>query len=373
MYDRFLSMSRRIRRTPYTARVEAAGVQAYTSYNHMLLPTVFESLEADYWHLCEHVQVWDVSCERQVELKGPESQKLVQLMTPRDISRAELLQGLYVPLCDVDGSIVNDPIAIKLDDEHWWLSIADSDVRLWAIGLATGYGLDVSVHEAQIWPLAVQGPKADTLMARVFGDEVKSIRFFRGKMLEFEGCSMYVARSGWSKQGGFEIYLNDANLAEPLWDRLMQEGEDLNVRAGCPNLIERMESGLLSFGNDMCPDNNPFECGLDAFINLDRQIDALSLDALRKLEGKHIRQLKGVLFADNQLIDNSVISADDGSVIGVITSQTWSPRYQKFMVFAMFERVFAESNDRIHIGDRTGLICDLPYPQACLEQPLELT
>ena len=209
-----LSVSRRTRSTPFTSRVEAAGVKGYTVYNHMLLATEFESFEADYWHLCEHVQVWDVSCERQVAIEGPDAYRLVQLMTPRDLSKAKVGRCFYLPLCDVDGGIVNDPIAIKLDEQRWWLSIADTDVVLWAKGLATGMGLNVKVYEPDVWPVAVQGPKAEQLMARVFGEHVKDIGFFQIRPLQYQSqqgmVSLQVARSGWSKQGGFEIYVDNA-------------------------------------------------------------------------------------------------------------------------------------------------------------------
>ena len=79
-----ISPSRRLRRTPFSDGVEAAGVKAYTVYNHMLLPTVFRSVEEDYHHLKQAVQVWDVACERQVELRGPDAGRLMQLLTPRD-------------------------------------------------------------------------------------------------------------------------------------------------------------------------------------------------------------------------------------------------------------------------------------------------
>jgi dimethylsulfoniopropionate demethylase len=360
MFGKFLSMSRRIRRTPFTRRVEAAGVTSYTAYNHMLLPTVFESVEADYWHLCEHVQVWDVSCERQVEISGPDSQRLVQLMTPRDIGRAKPLQCFYVPLCDVDGGIVNDPIAINLYGDRWWLSIADSDVGLWAQGLATGYGLDVSIREAQVWPLAVQGPKAETLMSRVFGDTVHDIRFFRGAMLDFSGQSMLVTRSGWSKQGGFEIYLNDAELAEPLWDALFEQSADLNARAGCPNLIERIESSLLSYGNDMTCHTNPFECGLDAFIDLDADIESLSLPALRALQGKHEWLLSGIALDQKGEIDQTTITLNN-QIVAEITSQVFSPRYQKQLLLAMIDRDYLTQNQTIMIDGVQGKISPLPF------------
>lgn len=367
MKDKNLSISRRTRSTPFTHRVEATGVKAYTVYNHMLLPTVFVSLEDDYRHLCEHVQVWDVSAERQVEIKGPDAIRLVQLMTPRDISKAQDLQGMYVPLCNEHGGIINDPIAIRHSADRWWLSIADSDVKLWAQGLATGYGLDVEVFEPDVSPLAVQGPKAEDLVARLFGESIRAIRFFRGEMLEFQGHSMYVARSGWSKQGGFEIYLDDPSLGEALWDELFTLGEDLNVRAGCPNLIERMESGLLSLGNDFDDSNNPFECGLDKYIKLDADIESLSLPALRDLAGQQKKQLMGLVFDQQMDVLPHRIMINNKNV-GKITSQCWSPRYRKYLAFSMMNRDYLASHQDLEIDGIFGKITGLPFSTDLLQQ-----
>ena len=360
MADKFLSISRRTRKTPFTPCVEAAGVKGYTVYNHMLLPTFFDSNEADYWSLCENVQVWDVSCERQIEVSGPDSERLIQLMTPRDISKAVVGQGLYAPLCDENGMLINDPVLIKFAADNWWVSIADSDVRLWARGLAYGLGLDVQIREAAIWPLAVQGPKAEELVARVFGDEIRGIRFFRSKMLEFNGKSMMVMRSGYSKQGGFEIYLNDPDLAQPLWDELFARGADLKVRAGGPNLIERIESGLLSYGNDMNFTHNPFECGLDAYIDLEADIESMSLDALRAIRGRHVHQLVGIVFDEVVEFDDFRIDVD-GVQVGDVRSQVWSPRHRKFLTMVMMKRNFLAANSGVTIGGKLGNIVDLPF------------
>jgi len=355
-----LSISRRTRSTPFTNRVTACGVKAYTVYNHMLLPTVFASLEEDYWHLCEHLQVWDVSVERQVEIAGADASRLVQLMTPRDISKAQDKQCFYVPLCNQHGGIVNDPIAIRHSPERWWLSIADSDVKLWAQGLAVGFGLDVEVFEPDVWPLAVQGPKAEDLVARLFGEEIRNIRFFRGEMVSFQGREMYMARSGWSKQGGFEIYLNDTNLAEPLWDELFRLGADLHVGPGSPNLIERMESGLLSYGSDIDDSVNPFECGLDHFLNLDADINSLSLPALKKISGQHKRQLMGLIFNQKMSFDSLKIEIAD-RIVGEITSHSWSPRYSKYLAFAIFNRDYLENNTSIVVNGVSATIAALPF------------
>jgi len=204
-----LAVSRRQRSTPYTARVEALGVSDYSIVNHTVLPKGFaRSVEEDYWHLCEHVQLWDVSCQRQVELKGEDAAYLTQLMTPRDLRHACVGQCFYAPIIDQFANMLNDPIILKLAEDHFWLSIADSDVLLWAKGLALGYGLNVYIDEPDVSPLAVQGPKSDDVMAKVFGDVVRDIGFFKFSQLNFQGNPLVIARSGYSKQGGFEIYLN---------------------------------------------------------------------------------------------------------------------------------------------------------------------
>jgi dimethylsulfoniopropionate demethylase len=236
-----ISPSRRLRRTPFSDGVEAAGVKAYTVYNHMLLPTVFRSVEEDYHHLKNAVQVWDVACERQVEVRGPDATRLVQMLTPRDLRGMLPGQCYYVPMVDETGGMLNDPVAVKLSEDRWWISIADSDLLLWVKAMANGYRLDVLIDEPDVSPLAVQGPLADDLMARSSAKRARHpllpLRAFR-----FQGRDLVVARSGYSKQGGFEIYVEGADIGMPLWNALMEAGRDLDVRAGCPN-ADRADRG----------------------------------------------------------------------------------------------------------------------------------
>lgn len=278
-----IALSRRLRRTPFSDGVEAAGVKGYTVYNHMLLPTMFRSVEEDYRHLKEAVQVWDVACERQVELRGPDAARLMQMLTPRDLRGMLPGQCLYVPIVDETGGMLNDPVCVKLADDRFWISIADSDLLYWVKGLVQGYRLDVLVDEPDVSPLAIQGPRADDLMAAVFGDAVRQVRFFRFGVFDFQGRNMVIARSGYSKQGGFEIYLEGGDLGMPLWNALMEAGKQWDVRAGCPNLIERIEGGLLSYGNDMTDDNTPHECGLGRFCNTQTAIGCIGRDALLRV------------------------------------------------------------------------------------------
>jgi dimethylsulfoniopropionate demethylase len=267
----------------------------------MILPKGFQrTIEEDYWHLKEHVQLWDVACQRQVELKGPDAARLAQLMTPRNLGNAITGQCLYAPMVDDNGRMLNDPVILKLAGDHFWFSIADLDMLLWAKGLAVGLGLDVSIDEPDVSPLAVQGPKADDLMEAVFGVKVRQIGFFRFQKLDFLGEPLIVARSGYSKQGGFEIYLDDSSKGETLWDTLWQSGQQYNVSPGCPNLIERIEGGLISYGNEMTRNNNPLECGLEKFCQLDGSIDYIGREALEQVHQRGPeRMIRGVIFDGN--------------------------------------------------------------------------
>lgn len=323
-----LSVSHRLRRTPFTEGVTAAGVKAYTVYNHMLLPTVFRSVEEDCAHLKSAVQVWDVACERQVELRGPDASRLMQMLTPRDLRGMLPGQCYYVPIVDETGGMLNDPVALKLSEDRWWVSIADSDLLFWIKGVAYGLRLDVLVDEPDVSPLGIQGPLSDKLAARVFGDSVTDLRFFRYGWFNFQGTDMLIARSGYSKQGGFEIYVPDTNVGMPLWNALMEAGEDLDVRAGCPNLIERVEGGLLSYGNDMTRQNTPHECGLGKFCNTQTAIGCIGRDALLRvsMEGP-IRQIRAIQ------IDGPKVPICDAhwplmvgdKTVGRVSSAVWSP------------------------------------------------
>ena len=363
-----MAVSRRTRSTPYSRRIEAQGVKGYTVYNHMLLATGFSSVEDDYWHLRQHVQLWDVACERQVEVAGPDAARLVQMMTPRNLGKAVVGQCVYAPLTDEKGGMVNDPIILKLAEDRFWLSIADSDVLLWARGLAVGMGLDVHVFEPDVSPLAVQGPKAEDLMAAVFGAEVRDIRFFRFKWLEFDGHPLLIARSGWSKQGGFEIYLDRSDLGERLWDELWQAGQPFNVAPGCPNLIERIEGGLFSYGNDFTNDHNPLECALEAYCDLDGGFDFLGKAALRQARADGLnRQIRGIRFGGETCPSCREVWPvfQMGQKAGEITSACFSPALEANIAIAMIDRSAWEIGTGVEIetpeGQRKGRVCALPF------------
>lgn len=353
-----LSPSRRLRRTPFSEGVEAAGVKAYTVYNHMLLPTVFRSVEEDYHHLKNAVQVWDVSVERQVELRGPDAGKLMQMLTPRDLRGMLAGQCYYVPIVDETGGMLNDPVALKLAEDRLWVSIADSDLLYWIKGLAYGYRLDVLVDEPDVSPLAVQGPKADELMRRVFGEAVNDLRFFRFRHFDFQGRELVIARSGYSKQGGFEIYVEGGDIGMPLWNALMEAGKDLDVHAGCPNLIERIEGGLLSYGNDMTDDNTPHECGLERFCDTHLAIGCVGRDALLRVAKEGPVQQIRALSIDGPALPSCdqwwpVVSSK--KTVGRVSSAAWSPDFNTNVAIGMVRLSHWDHGDRVQVKTPEGL------------------
>jgi dimethylsulfoniopropionate demethylase len=368
-----LSISRRTRRTPYSDRVQAAGPTGYTVYNHMLLPTGFAGLEDDYWHLREAVQVWDVACERQVQLAGHDAMRLAQLLTVRDLSSLTIGRCMYAPVVDQYGRMINDPIITRVDDERVWVSIADSDVALWAGGLAAGMAMEVDVTEADVWPLALQGPLADDVAAAVFGDEVRQLGFFRWARFAFGGEHLLIARSGWSAQGGFEIYLEDASMGFYLWDAIVQAGEELDIRPGAPNLIERIEGGLLSYGNDMTREHSPLECGLDRFCSLDTVSltpqTSLGIDAVRAEASLGVtRRIRGLVIDGDAITPPTEawpLSVGD-IAIGSVGSAVWSPRLSTNVAIAMVGRRWCASGTAVLVhtsdGVRDATVVDLPFP-----------
>ena len=360
--------SRRLRSTPYTDRIEAHGVSSYTVYNHMLLPASFKSLESDYHHLKEFVQVWDVAAERQVEITGKDSAKLVQLMTCRDLSKSKIGRCYYSPLVDQEGLLVNDPIINKLAEDRWWISIADSDVIFFAKGIASGNKFEVEIKEPNVNILAVQGPLAENLMAKLFGEEIRDLKFFNFKYFNYKEHKYFIARSGWSKQGGFEVYVEDDIAGQDLYDYLFEFGKEFNIRPGCPNLIERIESALLSYGNDFDNRDNPFEANFHKFVNLDSDVNFLGKEKLKKIQQDGItRKLMGVKIDSNKIdmYCEKTLFDDKNNIVGYVRSATYSPTFKKVIGIAMINKPYWNSKDqfKIDIDERifVGTVCDLPF------------
>ena len=369
-----LNFSRRIRRTPFTASAEKYGVTGFSVVNHTLLPKSFQnSIEDDYLHLQKYAQIWDVGCQRQVEIKGKDSLKLIELMTPRSISELKPGKCLYIPLTDENGGLINDPILIKISDEHYYLSVADSDVLLWARGLAIGFGLNVRIREPDVWPLAVQGPKAANVLAKVFGEQIHLIKKFNFDYFSFDGSSQLIAKTGYSRIGGFEIYLSRPELGTFLWETILKAGRSENIRPGSPNIIDRVEAGLLSYGNEMTVENTPLECNMDDFVDINKEADYIGKKVLlRQIKYGIKRRIRGVVYEGPKLPTISkplkVFDTDKRTIVGSLTSGAFSPNFKSNIGLGMVNDGYWDNNKKIlvNIADkefREGLIKDLPLIQ----------
>lgn len=368
------SPSTRVRRSPFFEATVAEGVRAFSSYNQMLMPTGFGDSEGEYWQLVNGVSLWDVAVERQVQITGPDAGRLAQILSPRDLSKCAVGQGKYVALCNHAGTIINDPIVLKLDEDRYWLSIADSNILFWSRAIAAERGLDVEIVEPDVSPLAVQGPKAEEVVASIFGGWVRDLKYFWFRETSIEGIPLVVGRSGFSKQGGFELYLMDGSKGTALWNIVREAGRPWDIGPGYPNTIERIESGLLSYGGDTDDATNPFEVRLGKYVDLDVPGDVVGpggivgMEALRRLhaQGPTRRQLGIILDADAPAETHAAwygIMAE-GRKLGDMTCGVWSYRLMRNIGFALISSDCAPG-ERVEVmkdGNRLpATLTELPF------------
>lgn len=322
-----------IRKSAYFDATLRAGVRCFSVYNHMFIPAHFGNPEAEYARLIDGVVMWDVAAQRQVEIAGPDAARLVQYLTPRNLAGTKVGQGRYVPLCDHDGLLINDPVLLKLAEDRFWLSVADSDIHLWAAAIGRERGWNVRVFEPDVSPLAVQGPKAVEVIAALFGDWVRELRYFGFRETALDGIPLVLARSGWSKQGGYELYLTESRHGSALWDKVAQAGAPHGIIPGAPNDIERVESGLVSYGSDMrlqVVPANPFEMGLGGLVNIDSGHDFVGRAALMSLAGAPPARLRCGFRVDGTPPSpgHQVAVMRGDEQVGFLTELVFSPRLQ---------------------------------------------
>jgi len=340
-----LNPTTRLRRSPYYEATVAAGAASFSVYNRMLLPSGYGDAEAEYWRLLRGVTQWDVAAQRQVELGGADAGRLAQILATRDLSKCAVGRGKYVALCNHAGTIINDPVLLKLSDDRYWLSIADSNIVFWARAIAAERGLNARVTEPDVSPLALQGPKAEEVAATIFGDWVRELKHFAFREARIEGIPLMVARSGWSKQGGFELYLMDGARGGELWNIVREAGRPWDIAPGYPNGIERIESGLLSWGGDTDDATNPFEVRLGKYVDLDVGDDVIGIKALRGIHarGAARHQLGLVLDGERPAPPHAVWHAvrAGGRKVGDMTCGVWSPRLKQNIGLALLARDIA--------------------------------
>ena len=358
-----------IRKSPFFDATVRWGATGFSVYNHMYIPRDFGNPEQNFWNLIQTAILCDVAVERQVEITGPDAAKFTQFLTPRDLSAMAVGQCKYVILTNQHGGILNDPVLLRLGANHFWLSLADSDVLFWAQGVALNAGYDVTISEPDVSPLQLQGPQSGKIMQSLFGSEIADLKYYWCRPLQLDGIDLLVSRTGWSSELGYELFLRDSKDGDRLYETIMQAGQPFDLYPGHTSTIRRIEGGMLSYHADMDINTNPFELGLDRFVDLDMEDDFVGKDALRQIKTAGVKRrqigvvIDGPPFTQpNTRFWNMVI---DGRVIGKVTSAVYSPRLEKNIALAMVASENAGLGTEYLVsardGDRMAIAVEKPF------------
>ncbi|NND01932.1 MAG: glycine cleavage system protein T [Acidimicrobiia bacterium] len=354
-----IGRSPRLRPSPYFEATIRAGVEAFTTYNHMLLPMRYTSTEDEYESLIHGVTIWDVAAQRQVEIEGPDAAALTQYLCTRDVSRIKPGQARYTFMCNYQGGVINDPVLLKLAEDHFWLSLADRDILLWVQAVAAERGFDAKVREPDVAPLQVQGPLSGDLIGDVFGSTVRDQKYYHFVELEHEGVPLVVSRTGWSGEFGYEVFLRDSSKGEWLWELLFAAGAKYGVKPAAPNQIRRIEGGILSCGTDTDDSVTPLELGFDRLVQFESESDFIGRAALAAQKSRGVeRRLTGFRFGGEPLRVNSLYLdvSRNGERVGRVTSIIYSPRFEANIGFAMVGAEHAEPGTELEIHLHTGTV-----------------
>jgi glycine cleavage system aminomethyltransferase T len=342
-----------IRKSPYFDSTVKWGATGFSVYNHMYIPRDFGDPEKNFWNLINDAILCDVAVERQVEITGPDAAEFTQLLTPRDLSNLSIGQCKYVLITNNEGGLLNDPILLRLGENHFWLSLGDSDILLWAQGVAINSGLDVSIKEPDVSPLQLQGPKSIDIMKVLFGDEIINIKYYWLIETELNGIPLVVSRTGWSSELGYEIYLRDGSRGNELWELIMEAGKPFNLQPGHTSSIRRIEGGMLSYHADADINTNPFELGMDRLINLDNDNKFIGKNALIKIKSRGVKRKQVGIIIDCDPLKGPNTTfwpiIKNGNQIGKITSAVYSPRLNKNIALGMIEIDHTEINTLFEI------------------------
>ncbi|MCF4098110.1 glycine cleavage T C-terminal barrel domain-containing protein [Maritalea mediterranea] len=363
------SFGTQVRKSPYSDAALRWGAKGFSVYNHMYIPRDFGDPEQNFWNLVNHATLADVSVERQVEIKGPDAAKFTQYICSRDLSKCEVGQCKYVLITDQDGGVINDPILLKLAEDHFWLSIADSDVLLWARGVAVNAGMDVELSEPDVSPLQLQGPKSRDILRACFGEEPTKLKYFRFMEYDWHGIPLIISRTGWTSELGYEIYLRDGAAGGRLWEHIMDIGYSMGLRPGHTSAIRRIEAGMLSYHADMNLANNPYELNLDRLVDLEMEADFIGKEALTRIKKKGVKQrlvgleIEGAPFVGTN--DFFWPIRRDGAQVGTVTSAVYSPRLEKNIGLATLRVEHTDLGTELivdKLGEtRVGTIVPIPF------------
>ena len=328
-----------IRKSPYFNSTVKWGATGFSVYNHMYIPRDFGNPEQNFWNLINEAILCDVAVERQVEITGPDAYKFVQLLTPRDLSKLAVGQCKYVLITNHEGGILNDPVLLRLSENHFWLSLGDSDILLWAQGVAVNSGLNVKIIEPDASPLQLQGPNSGKIMQKLFGESIIELKYYWFKELELDGIPLIVSRTGWSSELGYELFLRDGSKGDLLWEKIMEAGKNLGLKPGHTSSIRRIEGAMLSYHADADINTNPYEVGLDRLVSLDSDINFIGKDALKKIKENGVKRKQVGLIIDCDPLKGPNTTfwkiKKNNKIVGKVTSAVYSPRLKKNIALAM--------------------------------------
>ena len=369
MSNKNFGFGTQIRKSPYFDSTVKWGATGFSVYNHMYIPRDFGSPEQNFWNLIEKSILCDVAVERQVEITGPDAYKFIQLLTPRDLSKLSIGQCKYVLIVNNDGGILNDPVLLRLAENHFWLSLADSDVLLWAQGVAVNSGLDVKISEPDVSPLQLQGPTSQEIMVKLFGEDIRDLKYYWLREYQLDGIPLIVSRTGWSSELGYEIYLRDGSKGNELYEKIMAAGKEHGIQPGHTSSIRRIEGGMLSYHADADIHTNPYELGFDRLVNLETDIDFIGKEALKKIKQDGIKRKQvGLIINCNPLSGPNTTFwpiEKNGKKIGKVTSAVYSPRLKKNIALAMIQINYSELGNQLdvqtHEGKYSATIVEKPF------------
>ena len=335
-----------IRKSPYFDSTLKWGAQGFSVYNHMYIPRDFGDPEQNFWNLVNDAILCDVAVERQVEITGPDAAEFVQKLTPRDLSKMKVGQCKYIFIVNNDGGLLNDPILLRLGENHFWISLADSDILLWAQGVAINSGLDVKITEPDVSPLQLQGPKSGLIMQKLFGEDILNLRYYWLRELELDSIPLVVSRTGWSSELGYEIYLRDSKYGSDLWEKIMAAGVQYGLKPGHTSTIRRVEGAMLSYHADADINTNPFELGLERLINLNTENNFIGKKALVDIQEKGVQRIQVGLILNCERLkgpNTSFWPVTKGNThIGKVTSAVYSPRLDQNIALAIVSIEYSE-------------------------------
>ena len=364
-----IGIGTRIRKSPYYDSNIKYGVKGFTIYNKMYLPTGFDDPEKEYESLINDVTFGDFAAERQIEISGPDAYDFIKYIQPRNLEKCQIGYCKYIILTDNEGGIINDACLLRLEDDKFWISPGDGDVILWLQGLAINSGMNVSIHEPDVSPLQISGPKSGKLIQKLFDGEHDDLGYYKARKTSLDNIPMVIARTGWSGELSYELYLQDGSLGNDLFEKVYDAAKEFNGRVIAPNTIRTIEGGILSYGSDFDRSHNPFTIGFDRLVDLDQKNDFIGKDALRKIKERGLTEkLVGIELEGDPIMkapENFWTVKRNNLKVGRVSRAFFSPRLEKNIALAIVDIDNAEEGTPVVVetlnGDLNSMVVSLPW------------